>query len=126
MSEQQKSKLEFRVKSNISNKLKGGNISAYGAKVNELKVEAEKISPEGSLIVYFVDRSDKFSPAVKLIQGVMDIDAIYSLRHIQSNPSLATEFAEIANHMKEIDRLIAKRKKTLNSSYIKKEVKQND
>lgn len=127
MSEQQ-SKNQIRVKSNISKKLMGGTtVSAYGAKLNELSTIGAQIAPEGSLYVILLDRNDSFSPMAKVVKSVMDLDYLYSLRHLQTNPSLAIEFSELAEHMKAIDRIISKRRKSLASiNKPRKEVNTNE
>ncbi len=112
MSEQ--SKTNIRTKSSISKKLMGrNNVSTYGAKLNELSKIAGDVAPEGSLFVILLERGDSFSPMARTVKNVMDLDNLFSLKHLQMNPALATDYAEVAEHMKAIDRIITKRRKSL-------------
>lgn len=102
----------MKVKSNISNALIGkGLLEEYNAKLKELSAIAEKMSPEGGLYVVLVDRSEVFTPVTNCIRGLMDLEKIYSHRALQSTPEMAGEYSVISKSIKDIDNVIAKRKK---------------
>ena len=114
----------LRLKSNLSKRLIGrGPVKEYSNKVQELKTVAEELSPEGTLFVSLIDKSEVFQPSTKLMKALMDIEYIYSLRAIQANPELADEFKEIAKNINSINKIVERRRKKTKKRFNKKEEK---
>lgn len=103
----------IKVKSSIPKKLAGRNVSTYGEKLKELSSVAGEIAPEGTLVVALFERGESFSPTTKVIKDLLDLESFYSHKSIQMNPKLAIEYAEIAEAMKVIERVVGKRRKTM-------------
>lgn len=119
--------VRVKLKSNISSRLIGrSNLNEFNGKVKELCDIATGIAPEGGLYVLLVDRAEVFAPINRAVRALMDLDTIYSLRALQSNPELAVEFGKIAEAMKEIDNVVNKRRQAQRKTFEKREVKKND
>ncbi len=104
----------IRVTSKVSQSLNGNPfMSEFNEKLKELQEIAKKISPEGSLYIRMFDRNEIYSPEAKAIRGSMSVESLYTLRALQSNPKLASEFSELGVLMNSIDKIVYKRKKEI-------------
>ena len=110
----------LKTKSSISNRISGSKMAEYKAKVAELSVIANELSPEGLLIISLHTKDESFSPVVKAQKDIMDLEVIYSYRNIQSDPSMISEQQEVLGWVNDIQKTVGKRKKLRRNSYKKK------
>ena len=81
------------------------------AKAEELRDMADKIDTNGVLYVLMNSGREKFSPDSKIIRDIMDLPYLYSHHKLQRKPELASEFTELYQHIKEINKIVGKRRK---------------
>ena len=98
--------------------------SSQGEAVKEaieaLEEAVSKIDPEARIVVQAVTKKEKFNKVNMAIVNLLAVPRIYNERTFMANPSIATEFAEMAEAIKTINKLVAKRKKEWAARFKKK------
>ena len=89
-------------------------LSEYGNKVQELRNTAEKLAPAGRLVVFLSSEKEKYFKFEKLVANLAISKNIYNERGFMTDPTLAEEFSNIAEHITAINSIIDKRKQKNN------------
>jgi len=101
----------MKTKSKISPRLVGRpNVSEYGDTVKTLAAVAEKLSPDGKLVVVLMEQSEAYLTEGKVLTDIVDMESIYSRRALQMDPELGVEYAEIIGLLKTASNIIKKRR----------------
>lgn len=79
----------------------------------------EAAMPNGKLIVFALSKKDRFHTLDKAATNLSLLRKIYNDREILENPELGKEFNEIAQHLKEINSIMEKRKQAFKKKRIK-------
>jgi len=101
------------------------NPESFKEAVNSLKEVVNKIDDEGVLYVILNSRKDKYTKDSKIIRDILDLPFLYSREKMQRKPELANEFVEIYNHIKEISKIVEKRRKANKKRFLKSKEKNN-
>jgi len=94
----------------LSPKFIGTEIDSFLDKIEKLKESANNLDNSGRLLVFMSSARDKFSPIDKLVANLIAVRKIYNERNFMKDPAIAMEFAEIANHINAINKIVEKRK----------------
>jgi hypothetical protein len=80
-------------------------------KIDALAKELEKIIPGGRLSVSVSSEKEKFYQFEKVFSNLIASRRIYNNQSFMRNPELAVEFAQVSNHIKQINKLIDNKRK---------------
>ena len=102
----------------VSGQVIGSDLDTLNSQLKEVVDEADNVAPGGSFISFIFGNRENFSPIAKAIVSIGSIRSIYSEQSFMREPALAKEFAEVMDHLKEINRIVTKRK---NANFKKRE-----
>lgn len=100
--------LESSISQTLANKVES---SKFNEKVQALRDEASRIAPNGRLSIFLSSDKEKFYQFEKIVANLVLSKKLYNERNFMRDPELAIEFAEIGGLIKEINRIVDKRKK---------------
>jgi len=107
-----------------SPKLIAKDHEAVEESIQNLKKTASELAPSGRIVLFISSEKDKFSTLDKGASNLVLIRKFYNERTFMKDPSVASEFSEIIEHLKAINKIIDKRKNKKNTN--KKFKKQED
>lgn len=100
--------LETSISQTLVNKAES---SKFNEKIQALREEASKIAPNGRLSIFLSSDKEKFYQFEKVVANLVLSKKLYNERNFMRDPELAIEFAAVGGLIKEINRIIDKRKK---------------
>ena len=118
---------KIRIKSVLPKDTSSEDKKTVREAIDNLATVADKLAPEGTLLVSVYEKKASFTPIVKVAKDLMDLEFIYNFQSIQRDPSLLAEWTEILESIKNIERITGKRKRKRNDAYKKRrETKKED
>ena len=115
---------KMRIKSVLPKDTSSEDRKTVRAAIDSLAEIANKTAPEGTLLVSVYEKKASFTPIVKVAKDLMDLEFIYNFQSIQRDPSLLAEYTEILESVKNIERIVGKRKKKRTESFRKRKEKE--
>jgi len=111
---------KIRIKSVLPKNTSSEDKKKVREAIDTLAEVANKVAPEGTLLVSVIERKSSFTPITKVSKDLMDVEFIYNFQSIQRDPSLLAEWTEILDHIKGIEKIAGRRKKKRNEAFRKK------
>lgn len=95
----------------ISTKLFGNELQAeFKEKLDELTAIANKLAPEGRLVISLSTKEDKFSDLDVLASNAIIAKKLFTAKSIMAAPSVAIEYAALLETIRSFNNTMSKRK----------------
>lgn len=95
----------------VSSKLLGNELQAeFKEKLDELTAIANRMAPEGRLVISLSTKDEKFSDLDVLSSNAVIAKKLFTSKSIMANPLMAIEFGELLLSIKGFNVLMGKRK----------------